>query len=149
MQLADVSRDIKQERKPAHPVEELDFADFADLGWKSSKGGEDLAEEGDDADLLRRRRAFETGVAFADVKTGDHDCAAKSKGSNNTQDFKLCVTKDSSGKLWKICIAGEVSKNIAKTGDPAGPSVGIFLLMGWSIIYDEGSDAGLDYRSIC
>lgn len=54
VELADVSRDVEKKRepwrtvsdivstlkkrngsRPAHPVEKLDFADLADLGWKT------------------------------------------------------------------------------------------------------------------
>ena len=33
MKLPDICGDVKQERKPANPIEELDFADLADL-WR-------------------------------------------------------------------------------------------------------------------
>lgn len=167
VELTDVSRNVEKEREPwttvndivlipkkrngnqpAHPVEKLDFADLPDLGWKTPQRSENLAEEGDDADSRCRWRTFETRVSFPDVKAGEQDCAAKSKGSNDTQNLELRVTKNASGKLFKIRIAGKVSEDISKTCDPASPSVGVFLLMGWRIVYDEGSDACLDYESV-
>ena len=68
MQLADIGGYIEQERKPTDPVEELHFADFADLWGKTLCGGKDLAEEGDDAFAFVARRTFEAWVALADVE---------------------------------------------------------------------------------
>lgn len=65
VKLADVRRYVEEERKPADPVEELDFADLADLGWKTLHGFENLPEKGDYAGLFLVWGTFEAGIAFA------------------------------------------------------------------------------------
>ena len=149
MELANVGGDVKEEREPADPIEELDFTNFADLGGEASKGGEHLAEKGDDANSFSRWRAFEAGVSFADIEAGNHDSATECKGSNDTQDFELGIAEDASSEFREISIARKVSQDISETGDSASPSVGVFLLVGWSVVYYKSSNACLNYRMIC
>ena len=99
MELPYIGCNIKQEREPADPVEELDFAYFADLGWEALERCKDLPEEGDDPNLLRGWRTLETGVSFPYVKAGDQDCAAESKGSDDTQNLELGVPENASCEL--------------------------------------------------
>ena len=46
VELADVGGHVEEKAEPAHPVEELSFADFADLRRQAADCVEDLAEEG-------------------------------------------------------------------------------------------------------
>ena len=77
MQLADPGCNVEQKAEPAHPVEELHFADFATLWGKSTDRVEYLAKEAKDPRICLRRGAFKTRIAFADVERGDYDGAAK------------------------------------------------------------------------
>ena len=46
IKLAYVGGDIEQEGKPAYPIKELDFADFADLRWQTLDRFEDIGKKG-------------------------------------------------------------------------------------------------------
>ena len=48
VELADVGGHVEEEAEPTHPVEELGFADFADLRGQAEDCVEDLAEEGEE-----------------------------------------------------------------------------------------------------
>ena len=99
VELADVGRNIEKKRKPSDPIKKLDFANFADLGWKAFQRSKDLAEKGDNPDFLGRWRAFQTGISFANIKAGDQDGAAKSKGSDDTQNLELRVPENAPSEL--------------------------------------------------
>lgn len=49
VELANVGGHVEEKAEPAHPVEELGFADFADLRGQAEDRVEDLAEEGEEA----------------------------------------------------------------------------------------------------
>lgn len=89
VELADVGGHVEEEAKPAHPVKELGFADFADLRGQAEDSVEDLAEEGQKTWGSIRRWTFETGVAFTDVEGGYEDCTAKGEGGDHAEYLKL------------------------------------------------------------
>ena len=61
--LADVRCDVEKERKPADPVEKLNFANLPSLRRETLQRSEDLMEEGAESNV-RRGGTFETGIAF-------------------------------------------------------------------------------------
>ncbi len=77
VELADVGGDVEEEGEPADPVEELGFADFADLGVEALHGVEDLVEEAEDAEFLFWGWTFGARVSFADADAGEEDGAAE------------------------------------------------------------------------
>ena len=91
MQLADPGRNVEQKAEPAHPVEELHFADFATLGGKSADRVEYLAEKAEDPRVGLGRGPFKTWIAFADVEGCDCNCAAEGDTGNDTENFELCI----------------------------------------------------------
>ena len=91
--MPDVRCYIEQEGKPADPVEELNFANFADLGRESLHCCEDLTEKGANANF-GRGGTFEAGIAFRNEEARYEDCAAQRERGDNTKDPELCIAKD-------------------------------------------------------
>lgn len=92
--MTDVSRNVKQERKPADPVEKLDFADFADLRWKLAHGCVHLLEDGNNTALTVRRRSIDSRVTFSDVKGGDEHSTSQCYAGDHAEDLKLRVAEE-------------------------------------------------------
>ena len=68
IELANVGGHVEEETKPAHPIEELGFTNFADLRREAEDCVEDLAEKGYKAWRKICRRAFQARVALANVE---------------------------------------------------------------------------------
>lgn len=79
--LANISRNVEQEWKPANPSKELDLADFGDLWWKASNRLVKRSEECYDARFLYRRFAFKSRVTLAHCGAGQSDSDDESQGS--------------------------------------------------------------------
>ena len=67
VELANVGGHVEEEAEPAHPIEELGFADFAYLRGQAQDCVEDLAEEGEEAWGSICWRPLETRIALTDV----------------------------------------------------------------------------------
>ena len=89
VELPDVGGHVEEKAEPAHPVEELGFADFADLRGQAEDCVEDLAEEGEKTWRSIWRGTFETRVALTDVEGGYKDCTAKGERGDDAEDLKL------------------------------------------------------------
>ena len=146
-ELGDVGRHVEEEAEPAHPVEELRFADFANLRRQPPDGVEDLAEEGDQAWVALFGCTFDARIALTNVEAGDEDCGADGEGSDGGQDLEFVVTKPGED-LGEIHVAGEVAEDVADSRNSTCPGICVFLLVGGCIVYDERSDSGLDLRNV-
>ena len=91
MQLADPGCDIEQKPEPAHPIEELHFADFATLGGKPTDRIKHLAEKAEDPSVSLGRRAFKTRITFADITCGDYDGTTERDTGDDAQNLELCI----------------------------------------------------------
>ena len=138
-----VCRDIVEEGKPANPVRELDFANFADARRKAPCCGEDLFEEGYNAWVVGCGRAVETRISLLDEQAAYAQGRAQSKARNNTQHFELSVAKE-----WEMFRQVDVTKNISKdVSNPCNagcPGIGVLLLVRRGAIDYKGSYASLD-----
>lgn len=92
--MTDVSRNVKQEREPADPIEELDFADFTDLGWKLAHGSVHLLEDGNNTTLAVWGRSIDSRVTFGDVDRGDEHSTSQCYAGDHAEDLKLRVAEE-------------------------------------------------------
>ena len=92
--LSNVGSDVEQEGEPADPGEELDSADFADLGRQALHGTVELDEERQNAAFLRWWVALQSRVSFLNAEARDADRDSQGENSNNAENLELGVSKE-------------------------------------------------------
>ena len=145
--MADVGGDVEEERKPAYPCKELDFADTLDLVWQLVDGTEETFEEGQHSASCFGRSGVEGWIAFSAGSDADAHGEGHDEGCDGTEDFELRVTEPRQ-VLWELDVAEEIASDVSDTGRSHQPGVGRLLLVSWSNINNIGSDTGLDCESV-
>lgn len=143
--LANVSGDVEQERKPANPGKELHLADLADLGWQTTDRCVQRHEESGNTGFLQRRIAFKSRVSLTDSGTRNSNGDGQCERGQDAKHLELSVAKEGQVSR-KIDISREVADNVANARQSRSPCVGIVLLMGRGIVDYKGSNTCLDYR---
>ena len=103
--MADIGCNVEEEWKPAHPIKELSFANFSDLGVEALYGREYLAEERYDPQVFIRWRTLQSRVMFANVEARDEYSATQRDARDNAQHLELCIAEMASGQRRKVYVA--------------------------------------------
>lgn len=83
-------------------------------------------------------------IALGDEKARDENGSAERDAGDDAEDLELSITEERHD-LWQVDVAGKVAQDTSYAEDDTSPGIGIFLLMGWRVVNDECTDAGLNY----
>lgn len=94
LKLTDIGRDVKKEREPADPVEELNLAYLTDLRWQAADGSVHLFEERDHSHLLRWGWRIMTRIPLGDEDAGNKNGATERNAGDHAEDLELRITEE-------------------------------------------------------